>query len=925
MAGEIDLLGVTKNATEATANQPVLDEPAVPPVKPANVIDLNPPPLKPKVTPSSTDGQTSPATETPLPGSQAEEDFTEFGPRKSRLPHPATQRVLDNMDLTKDMVPSEAALHRAISQATGMPVELARNIHPSLIQNYLDRQDVQYQLELANETRKRLAIDVEAALVVAGSIKPLAASEQALARLGVEIRPPYINYPQPLSMSDEERSVAEGIGLKLLESVKTFAAAIPLSMRREFKIQQLHDDKLSFNELIGDWQLKRHKARGGRPVTPFDIPGDMWALQKRLIGWMTGGPEDVDAHRKEALEISRQLVSLMRSNQNTSSAYAQNFWDRFNKIDKEDSVANQAEAMYDIIVRMPGESATAIAEVMAQSSVPLIAGAVTTAVTKNPMAGMAVTLAGQYGQERYADYNKDLIKKYGKSADLNTKEGMEAFVASPERQDFVASVGEDRALVITIASMLGFKIARFKFTKSAVGNQLIQAPFQGVQEFGGESLAGIYSGQGFDFLDSAMEAMAGFGMSPVELFVAGVDQQRARIAARNAKQWFRTGKDVATQMKDVEPHALVTAAEIMAARLRDEGVTTVFIAGEKLEAFDQDLPSGQTAAETLGLTKEQVRQAAEDGRDIEIGAEAYVRHILGKEGFDALIQHTRFSLEGMTPSEAAEFDATGEASIEAQLTTQVQERLERALGLTEEETTALRDDAEAIAADVKDQLSAMDNISTREADLNSLLTARRYVARAVRATKATGETVSALDLYQRDNVRITNQDTTVRKLADDAGVRRFIQDDVINLDDARQAKELADFHEKFMEKVKARTAETIAEADAHDWTVGIGEKVATADGLKKGWAPWPVAASARRVCPPTPTRRRVTLPRPRTCPICSSRGQTRTVILSVPSFPSGLSARSSPDLSRSINPSPSQTARSRGTPKARPTTPAGAP
>ena len=761
MATVIDLMGGLEKEAEKVANQPADN------VTP--LINLKPPARRPNVTPADTGKQISLTTGAALPGTTEAEDFSKFGPRPELLPHPATQRVLDNLELTKDMDPTEEDKFKAIAQAAKIPVELARNIHPSMIKNWMERQDTQMYLEQANATRKRMDIDIEAALVLQGSIKPLAASEQAIARLGHQILLPFKNPMQPLSQTqtEEERSVAEGFGRAILQSLVTFGKAIPLENRREHVLNNIRDADRTFGEVVGDW-YDRTKPGFATDLPHLPTPGEVWDLSSRLVRWMTNSPEDKEAHTKEAIDISRQLVKIYERTRGKSSRYAQNFWDRIQALDPEMSETDKAYAMYGIVLDMPGETTAAMTEVVLQQSVPLVGSSVVRFVTRNPAAGMLVSLGGGYVQERFNDYNADVIKKYGKSADLRTEAGMKAFINSPERQDHVRGIGEDRAIAILLASLFGFKIAQTRLTKGVMTNLSLQLPAQALVEAGGEALAQVSSGQGFDSIETILEGLGGGVTAPIDIYIAGSQKRQEVQDAKAAKAWLETGKEITTQFNDIEPHALATAAEVMADRLRDEGVTTVFVSAEQLHKFDQDLPTGETATETLGLDAETVRQAAEDGRDVEIGADAYVRHILGKEGFAALVKHTRFTLEGMTPDEATEFDATGELSVEEQLTSAVQERLEKSLGVTVEESLVLREDAEAIATEVRNQLESIAGMTSREADLNSLLTARRYVARAARATKATGQEVRALDLYLEDNLTITDQQ--VEQVAPDAPV-----------------------------------------------------------------------------------------------------------------------------------------------------------
>jgi len=736
MAEEVDLLGILakkKEKRNALAASP-MSQPT------GEVI-----PLQPKVVPSPPD----PVVFGPTM-KKAEELFPTV--------HPATQKVLSNIDLTQDMNPTDEAKFKTISEVSNIPIDLARSMHPAMVNNFMERQDTKFYLDQALETRKRMAIDAEAALVLRGEIPYLAASEQSLARLGVEIRPPYKDYVQQKDISIEEQSIMAGIGSKLADSIIRFGQVIPLEFKRENLIERAADANRTAGEVVGDWYER--STRSQKRYVP-EI-GEIYGLSKRLINWVTGVPEDAEKHRQEALEISRKLIPLYKSMQGGGSTYAQGFWDRVGAIDPDASELTKAQLLLETLIDMPGEATNAMVEVVAQQAVPLAAGAATTLLTKNPSLGVAVATAGGYAQERFNEYNKDLVKKFGKEASLETEAGMRAFLDDPKRQDFVKGIGEDRALIISIASLLGFKIAGARLAKGTMANVALQIPTQGFVEMLGEGGGQIYSGQGFDSIETILEGLGGGVTAPIDIIIAADTNRKERTAAKEAQAWLKSGGEISTSIKGIAPEALATASEVMAEKLKQEGVTTVYLSAAELVKFDQDLPSGETATETLGLDTEAIQEAAANGQDVEIGAEAYVRHILGKDGFEALINHTRMTMEGMTPQEAADFTASGaEGEIDAQL---IQERMERQLGVTEEEGVALREDAEAITSDVRDQMSALGK-DGREADLNALLTARRYVARAARATKAAGEPVSALELYMRDNVLITDETVEVQATA----------------------------------------------------------------------------------------------------------------------------------------------------------------
>ena len=830
MATEINLL----NALEAGTDTPPV-APGAPVSVPTPTIVRLDEALAPLPEPQSEGPQYS-AMNTPLPGTEAEAAAT----RGERVPvdaqdHPELVQALRNVDLTNEMDPAQEAEFNAIAKAGNMPVELARSMHPDQAKNWLERQDVQFHLQDAEQTRKRMAVDAEAALVFRGEVKAMSATEAALKKLGLRMRPPYANRVERIE--PEEVTVIEGLGQKLIDSVITFGQTVPLTYQRENLIQLAQDVDRSFTEIVGDWWSRLdHTSSVAPSPSLLPSPSQAYDLSKRLVKWIGSEPEDAPAHAAEALKISRRLVKLFAGTRASGSTLANAFWDRLGQFDKDASEGERARLLLNLLIDMPGQASIAMGEVVAQQAVPLIGGVTATMATRSAALGVAVATSGAYAQERFGDFNEDLIREFGAGADLNTEAGIADFLSDPARQDFVKGIGEDRAVVIAIASVLGFRLAGRKLASSPLGNVALQVPAQAAAESAGEAAARFFAEQPFDSVETIIEGLAGGVTAPIDILIATQKDVQIRIDKADAEAWLATGEEVKGLLGTMKPHALATASEVLGARLKDEGIQTVYLSAEELISFDQSSP----ALETLGLDRATVEQAARDGQDIEIGAETYIRHILGKEGFDALIKHTRMKQEGLTPAEAAQLnDPEANGDLAAEFTAALEERLTGALGVSVEEAAVLRDDADAISADMRAQMEALGTMSDREAELNALLTSRRYITRAVRATKALGSPVSALELYLEDGLRI--QQGTTQAGQGGGPITALGQDgEVISFADAKQAKVFQELHTEFMERVRERARASSEEAAAHEWTVEVGDIVSTADTASKGISPWRV-------------------------------------------------------------------------------------
>ena len=289
-------------------------------------------------------------------------------------------------------------------------------------------------------------------------------------------------------------------------------------------------------------------------------------------------------------------------------------------------------------------------------------------------------------------------------------------------------------------------------------NHIFQMGVQGSTEFGGEMLGQGLAGMDLNWTEGLVEGIAGSGMSVIDVAAANgqkavwkysdLKDQKAYSAA--ATEFLKTGKKAALDVKQV-PAAqrdMPLVAEVMAKNMEEDGVEAIFIDAENLDALNQD--SEFDLIETLGLDQDAVTEAAENGGHVEISAAQFARHILGVDGFDALIEHSKREEEGMTPAEAKEFESKARAEIEAEIERTSAEILETN-GITEEDAAVISEDFELIQSDIYSQLRAQ-GVSEQEAGLQSLLTAQRAVTRSLAASRASGQKVSPLELYSQDNL-----------------------------------------------------------------------------------------------------------------------------------------------------------------------------
>ena len=409
-----------------------------------------------------------------------------------------------------------------------------------------------------------------------------------------------------------------------------------------------------------------------------------------------------------------------------------------------------------IFLENPAAAVALIQEVSLEQIEPMAAAALATAVT-GPAGGIALSSALTFAQEQFAwtpEALKNIQENFGH--DLNTEVGIRAFVADDAARGAFLEFGLKRAGPITAAGLIAAGVVRALSRLSVsrlakVGGATVSSA---AWEFSGEAGAMIWSGAGFTLSEAVLEGLAGGHPVTVSLeaYTAGAYDFKERADAKAAREWLKSGEATAEAISGIPTEKLSAAAAVLAEKLKAEGVDTVYIPAEELQSFDQD----GSATETLGLTSEAVAEAARNGQDVAIDAAAYIRHILGKEGFDALQRHTRFDVAGMTAAEAEVYESEG---IGSEIQQRMQEVAEARIGVSLDDASLakLHEDTEVIRQDVIAQLEATGVYTGEKANLFGQITAQRYATRAVRMTEETGQPVDALDLFMADNLRIQGE------------------------------------------------------------------------------------------------------------------------------------------------------------------------
>jgi hypothetical protein len=676
---------------------------------------------------------------TPLTGSLAE--------RTGRPQHPLSKAVSQNFDLTDGIKGDDLAINEAIADTFGfnyveedagdgtirkvkkynsVTPEMVGTMNPGVRESMKQRQDVKKTMEAVSITRSRLAKDAESVAILRGEINMLYAAEGAM------------NTFKRIKNGYEFDAMSEALG----------AAPEKLGM------------------ILG---LVSAGARGGKNRD------SAFAVAEGLAALASGGTEE-DMQKaavffKQAWDYAKRAEGMPRS------GAADEFLRAFATIDNVGTPEGFLKAAKIFATNLYGAAST-IQEIVAEQAGPLIAQ-IGARLIAGPAGGAIVSAGTNYAQEQFGftpEARDNIKKKFG--YDLTTEKGISSFVRDTKAVDAFIEFGAKRGVIIAALDLVGLGVLRAfsrtnlnRLSKIAVGTFS-----EATTSFTGESLASIWSGQGFKLSDSLLESMAGAHPVSVgiEAYTAGAADYRDFTHSKQAKEWLKSGEATRDTIAGLPAEKLARASDVLADKLKSDGIDTVYIKADELLKFDQD----GSAADTLGLTSEAVQSAAAEGQDVAIDAATYIRHILGKDGFDALMRHTRFDIAGMTAEEADNYTALGIGDqIEQALQDKALARIAPSIDKTQ--LAKLNEDLDLIKSTVSDMLAATGQYEGRKADLFAQLTAQRYASRAIRMTEETGKPIDALALFDADNLRIQGSDTRTG-LARSPEFARFLEQQAFN-------------------------------------------------------------------------------------------------------------------------------------------------
>lgn len=658
-----------------------------------------------------------------------------------------------------------------LSQRTGIPLAVLRAAPPDYVEMQLRQPEMRAALEEAAETRSRIIADAEAALVLRGELPAMAASEQALARLGMEWRAPYAQ-PQMIPAPEQgEKPFGQGLRDAVGRSVDYGRSAVSL-LAAETAVQTIQDLEKTLSQVLADSlsaPVERAAARGeDRPsllppmlqgaVLAEALSGVLYDVPTRLWNRLTSDPQDVEELAALAARRMTAAVEQYRAASDVPmSDVARSFAARLDAVPADAGLLDSATALVSAMADNSAGAAAFFAEVMAEQTVTLGAQVGASVLTRRPLVGVGTGVALTYGQEAYRLPVQMLKDDFGIDV-LGDPQAPQKLLTNPEALAAVEEFGRARGVPIAVAQLLSLGIASRAGqggTAAARAREVLGvAAGQFVFDFTGEALAMMGSEGRIVWTEALIEGIAGTVIdTPIDIVTTSTDIVSARRDEAKLRSFLETGQEISGNLRGMDPGALSKAAEILGDRMTREGIDRVYVDADALNRFNQDNPDIQVAA-TLGISPEALAEAVDEGADIEINARTFMRHILGREGFDALIEHTRLDPDGPKAGEVDDIDASIEQSIEEQMA--AAEQRFAANGIPMEQLAKLNEDVDQITRDVADQLRATGRFTEGQVQMLAETTAKRYAARAVRA-RTEGADVDALSLYLEDNVRIQGQ------------------------------------------------------------------------------------------------------------------------------------------------------------------------
>ena len=246
-------------------------------------------------------------------------------------------------------------------------------------------------------------------------------------------------------------------------------------------------------------------------ISPGDVVGAAYRFGMSRLSAVMGNDDAAKAveFQQQAGKIRERISAI------PMTPGGERFRERMGSIDTNASITDQVRQFAEKVAEDPGDFASFMLQVGAESIPSMAAAGVTTAVTRSPAAGAAALGIGS-GAREYGSTVTDELASTGH--DLTTPEGALAALNDTGLLDRAKQKGNARALVIGIMDGMSGGVAGKALMQSPVGNVIAQGLAQAVMAGAGEA-AGQFASEGriTSIPDILVEAMADMVTAPAEI------------------------------------------------------------------------------------------------------------------------------------------------------------------------------------------------------------------------------------------------------------------------------------------------------------------------------------------------------------------------------------------------------------------------